>query len=268
MNARRGWIIAGSGAAFVVLVVLWHLGASSDIVDRVKQIQNATNKTEFEATVDFNAWSNSVSIAIATPPKQDDQFLALGAALGELAVKAAGPTVFETALSLRARQTLDLYAILIPYKVTISTAPAGPEAQARILAKRQQQKMENAVEDAKRLAIARAYSSQYMQLTGVRAYTANDGGKVSDAVGGTIVNMGPATLNKVTIRIYFLDAAGKRIGEHDYTPVLVSVLALDDNTPLRPGYKRDFGYFVGAVAPAAWSRRIEFEVVDIDIQGR
>jgi hypothetical protein len=54
----------------------------------------------------------------------------------------------------------------------------------------------------------------------------------------------------VTVRVYFLDGSGRRIGEKEFSPVLVTEFSFDDNTPLRPGYRKDFGYNVEDDAPS------------------
>jgi hypothetical protein len=82
---------------------------------------------------------------------------------------------------------------------------------------------------------------------------------------GTIVNSGPKSLREVTVRIYFLDRIGRRIGEKDVFPVLVTEFSIGDNTPLRPGSRKDFGYNVQDYAPSGWSKRIEAEIVDLEL---
>ena len=68
----------------------------------------------------------------------------------------------------------------------------------------------------------------------------------------------------MTVRIYFLDSAGRRIGEKEFSPVLVTDFSIGDNTPLRPGYRKDFGYNLEDYAPSGWSKRVEVEIIDIE----
>lgn len=68
----------------------------------------------------------------------------------------------------------------------------------------------------------------------------------------------------MTIRVFFLDNAGRRIGEKDFSPVLVTEFSLGDNTPLHPGYRKDFGYNVEDDAPSGWAKKIEAEIADIE----
>jgi hypothetical protein len=51
-----------------------------------------------------------------------------------------------------------------------------------------------------------------------------------------IKNSGDRTLNRVTVKIVFFDAAGKAISEEEYHPILVSEYSVGDNKPLRPNY--------------------------------
>ena len=46
--------------------------------------------------------------------------------------------------------------------------------------------------------------------------------------------------------------------------MLVTQFATGDNTPLRPGYRKDFGYRVEDDAPSGWAKRVEAEVVRVE----
>ena len=92
-------------------------------------------------------------------------------------------------------------------------------------------------------------------------------GEPEPGVFGKIVNTGDRTLEKVVITVFFLGKEGKPIAEHDYHPVLVTKLSFGgDNTPLKPGYIRDFGYIVGDYAPSDWSGKVTGQVSDIEFQ--
>lgn len=82
---------------------------------------------------------------------------------------------------------------------------------------------------------------------------------------GTIVNHGPDTLRSVTVRVYFLNSAGQRIAAKDFSPVLITESSFGDNTPLRPGSRKDFGYSVDDATPSSWARQIEAEIVDLAV---
>jgi hypothetical protein len=73
---------------------------------------------------------------------------------------------------------------------------------------------------------------------------------------------GTKALGRVTVRFYLLDSTGQRIAEKDFTQVSSS--SMGNNSPLRPGYQKDFGYSVEDSAPTGWSRRIEAEIVDLE----
>lgn len=118
--------------------------------------------------------------------------------------------------------------------------------------------------EAKRLRSIRAYASSNLSLEHVRVAAGEQFGRTVDGVFGTIVNNGTKTLSRVTVRFYFLDTAGRRVGEKDFSPVFVTKYSIGDNTPLRPGYRKDFGYNVEDDAPSGWSKRVEAEIVDLE----
>jgi len=83
-------------------------------------------------------------------------------------------------------------------------------------------------------------------------------------VSGKIRNSGTRALDKVEVVVYFLDAAGNRIGEKSFLPVLCSEFSYgSDNTPLKPGYVKEWGYVVDDCAPSEWSKRVLVEIKSI-----
>lgn len=128
----------------------------------------------------------------------------------------------------------------------------------------EQKKRKLEEERAIKLEKKRTYIISDLMVENLRVAPSERWGKTGSAVFGTIVNKGNKTLNEVTIRVYFLDAEGKRIGEHIYHPVLVTRFSSGDQYPLRPSYRKDFGYYVEDVAPSGWSKRIEGEIIDIE----
>jgi hypothetical protein len=72
-----------------------------------------------------------------------------------------------------------------------------------------------------------------------------------------IKNGGDRTLDRVTVRVVFHDAAGVAIAEQEYNPVLVSEYSYGgDNKPLRPNYiwQGDRGEFYSAKdVPSEWA---------------
>lgn len=71
-----------------------------------------------------------------------------------------------------------------------------------------------------------------------------------------VKNNGDRTLNRVTVRVVFQDAAGNPIAEEEYSPVLVSSYSYGDgNRPLRPNYisQQERGNFWAAKSvPSEW----------------
>jgi hypothetical protein len=71
-----------------------------------------------------------------------------------------------------------------------------------------------------------------------------------------IQNNGDRTLNKVTVRVIFFDAAGTPISEEEYHPVVVSAYSIGDNTPLRPHYiwqQESDKFYEAKNVPSEWA---------------
>ncbi len=269
---QRGWrrraLFAFVG--IIGLLVAWHFYLSVGLSSRVRSLQSASSEADQQLSISVNPLTNLVSMTITMPPDlgEDNPFAALGAALGEAMVQAIGPGLIERELNTRAREQYDLYAVLIPYRVRVSTEPASAEAVARMRQERDKRRADEArakaEAEAERLRSIRAYVASNLALERVRIAPGERFGRTVDGVFGTIVNNGAESLRKVTVRIYFLDNAGHRIGEKDFSPVLVTEFSVGDNTPLRPGYRKDFGYNVEDDAPSGWAKKVEAEIVDIE----
>ncbi len=269
---RRRW---GTRALITLTVVLglplvWHLCLSVGLRSRIRSLRSDGSGPDKELSIAVNPLTNLVSMTITMPPSldEDNPFAALGSALGQAMIQAIGPGFMERELNTRAREQYDLYSVLLPYRVRISAAQASPEAASRMREEREKRKAQEAQAkaeaEAKRLRSVRAYVSSDLSLERVRVAAGEHFGRAVDGVFGTIVNKGAKALRKVTVRFYFLDSAGRRIGEKDFSPVLVTDFAIGDNTPLRPGYRKDFGYNVEDDAPTRWSKRVEAEIVDVE----
>jgi hypothetical protein len=264
---RRGLL------GFVViigLVVAWHLYLSIGINNFARSVQSTSSDSEQELSISVNPLTNLVSMKLTMPPDldKDNPFAAFGLALGNAMIQAIGPGFIEREMNTKAREQYDLYAVLVPYRVRISTEPASAEAVARMREQREKRRADEArakaEAEAERLRSIRAYVSSNLSLEGVRVASGERFGRTVDGIFGTIENNGTRSLRKVTIRIYFLDNMGRRIGEKDFSPVLVTQFSIGDNTPLRPGYRKDFGYNVEDDAPSGWAKRVEAEIVDIE----
>ena len=239
----RGW---GSRTLLVFMVVIglvfaWHLYLSVGFSNRVDSSQFSISYSGGEMSFSVNPITNLISITLASAPQDDGNLL----------------TALELELSTYSREKFDLYAMLLPYRARISIGPAREQAVARM--------RQEAEADPERLRSIRAYVSSNLSLEDVRVTESQRSGQRLDAVFGTIVNNGPDSLRNVTVRVYFLDDAGQRIGEKDFSPVLVTESSFGDNTPLRPGYREDFGYSVDDAAPSGWARQIEAEIVDLEL---
>jgi septal ring factor EnvC (AmiA/AmiB activator) len=109
-------------------------------------------------------------------------------------IHAIGPGFIERELNNRAREQYDLYAVLVPYRVRISTEPDSAEAVARMREKREKRRAAGArakaEAQAERLRSIRAYVSSNLSLESVRVAPGERFGRTVDGVFGTIVNNG------------------------------------------------------------------------------
>ena len=121
--------------------------------------------------------------------------------------------------------------MLVPYRLRISLKDPDPETLARIRARRGELRK---AEREWKLEQVRAYVKEGLSLENVRVAPGERFGQTVRGVFGTIVNRGARTLRKVEVRVYFLDADRRRIGEKDYAPVL-------QGTSLRELDTYDFG---------------------------
>lgn len=103
----------------------------------------------------------------------------------------------------------------------------------------------------------RAYITQNLSLYDVKAqyYNSMLDGRVP-GVDFKIKNNGTRSLNKVRVRVVFLDDVGQPIAEESYLPVIVSNYSYGNrNTPLRPNYiwQQERGQFYTAKnVPTEW----------------
>ncbi len=240
---RRGWAtwLLLIFIVIIALVPVWHLYLSVGFTSRVDSSQFSVSYSGGELSFSVNPVTNVISVTLATDPRDDDDLF----------------SALELELTTYSRERFDLYAMLIPYRVRRSAEPASEETIPGI--------RQEAYADPERLSSTRAYAFSNLSLENVRVTEDQTSRRTLYAVFGTIVNNGPDTLRRVTVRVYFLNNAGQRIAAKDFSPVLVTEFSSDDSTPLRPGSRKDFGYSVDDAAPSGWARQIEAEVVDLAV---
>jgi len=109
----------------------WHLFGVADARRQAEDLRTKHSVANKDDPVTVNPVTDVVNVPVrALPPKSkpDNPFEALGNALGSMLggalAKALEPT-FERDLNLRARESYDLYAMLLPYRVRVLTADEG-----------------------------------------------------------------------------------------------------------------------------------------------
>jgi hypothetical protein len=106
------------------------------------------------------------------------------------------------------------------------------------------------------------YTSQIL----VRNVTTGETHLGGMGVFGEIKNTGDHALKEVEITVYCLGTDGKPVSEHTYYPVLISDSGIgDNNSPLKPGYSRKFGYKLDD-APSDWGKRVDVKVSRVQFQ--
>jgi len=254
-------------AAIIILFFAWHLYLTDEAKRVARDSSAKASESGGEVTLSLNPITNVVDLTLSLPPPEIDKknpWVALGSQLGSALtgglMKVIEPLA-ERELNTKAREKFDLYAILVPYRLRITFKDPDSAMLERIRARREELRK---AEDERKLEKVRSYLREGLTLEDVQVAPGERFGRTETGVFGTIVNQGQKTLRKVQVRVYFLDAAGRRIGEKDYIPVLVSQFSFGNNTPLRPGYRKDFGYSVHEDAPTGWAKRVEAEIVDIE----
>ena len=257
------------GIILIVLIFSWHLYLTNDARRIAREASTKSTGTEAEISLSINPITNVINMTLTMPPSEidkDNPWAEVGKQLGTVLVTGLIKTIepmAERELNTKAREHLDIYALMVPYRLRITLKEPDEEAIERFRARRKEQ-LE--AEEQQKREIARQYISEGLKLENVRVATGERFGRSEVGVFGTIVNGGAKTLSQVKVRVYFLDSGGRRIGEKDYSPVLVTTLGIGDNTPLRPGYRKDFGYSLRDYAPSGWAKEIEAEIIEIAFQ--
>ena len=251
----------------------WHYYLVGDIRREAEASAAKTLAQGGKETLTLNPINDVLRLTIVLPPADDDKAESAvnpgsqpGKGLAQGLSKLAEPLI-EHEMNTKARETFDLYAWVLPYRVHVSVedpdAKTIADYRAKRAANRETEKAKQRAAEEQRREKFLPYIQQGMTLERVRVAQVEKYGRQVEGVFGTVVNRGDKTLNEVTVRVYFLDSKRIRIGEKDYHPVLDSKYALHGNTPLRPGYRKDFGYSLNGDAPTGWSRKIEAEIIDL-----
>jgi hypothetical protein len=121
----RALVVVGVVAC---VVFGWHLYGVAETRRQAEELRSKHGAGAQGDPVTVNPVTDIVTVpirGIPEKPKTDNPFEALGSALGTMLggalAKALEPS-FERELNLRARESYDLYAILLPYRVRVVTA--------------------------------------------------------------------------------------------------------------------------------------------------
>jgi len=88
---------------------------------------------------------------------------------------------------------------------------------------------------------------------------------IKESIVGTIINQGDRTLGRVKIAVYFLDQDGKEI---DYPALATEFFFRDENQPLTPMSKREFGFTIEGYSPPSWAGRVTVRITDLEFDTR
>ena len=83
------------------------------------------------------------------------------------------------------------------------------------------------------------------------------------AVWGRIKNTGDRALSRVVVTAYFPDSSGKVVFEKEY-PAVSTGGFMSNDSPLRPGYIKEFGYVVESCPSECVPENVRVSVTDVD----
>jgi hypothetical protein len=260
---HRILIIVGT---VILLVFGYHYYVAQNAIKKANESISKKNDSNAEVELSVNPITNRVTVTLfpVTMENVKGNPLAvlaygIGKAFGETLGKTIAPFA-EYDLNRQAREHYDIYAIAIPYRLHFVVE----EPDAKTLAKLHERlQVRQTMEEEARNNTA-VYIKEELALDGIRITRGQLFGRPVTRALGTIVNRGQKTLREVRTRIYYLNRKGLRIGEKEYSPVLVGNDANKDNAPLRPGSRCDFSCSLDGSAPPGWAKKIEVEIVNID----
>ena len=109
------------------------------------------------------------------------------------------------------------------------------------------------------------YKNIELQNIRIEKQKARGSDVVKESIVGTVINQGDRTLNRVKIAVYFLDQDGKEI---DYPALATEFFYREENQPLTPQSKRDFGFTIEGYAPPSWGGKVEVKITDLEFDTR
>lgn len=118
----------GAVASLLAVAVLArHFTLTGDSERKAREMASAETGASGNVAVSLNPVTNVISIRVgkAMPKDRGNPLEALGAALGSVLSGALARSLepsIERELNTRAREQLDLYGMLLPYRVRVSTA--------------------------------------------------------------------------------------------------------------------------------------------------
>jgi hypothetical protein len=173
----------------LLLIVGWHLY----VVSRIQK--ESQNGSDF--SISLNPITDHVRIGISKPAQDEGEPAnSLSAGLITMAIAVMQPAA-ERAWNDKARQRLDLYAIIVPYGIEVSMQPRDPTAVAQLKARELVEKQAAAAKATTAAKEARAYIDSNLRLENVRISTGENFGRTVWGIFGTVVNKGNRTLNRV-----------------------------------------------------------------------
>ena len=109
------------------------------------------------------------------------------------------------------------------------------------------------------------YKNIELQNIRIEKQKARGSDAVKESIVGTVINQGDRTLDRVKIAVYFLDQDGKEI---EYPALATEFFYREENQPLTPKSKRDFGFTIEGYAPPSWGGKVEVKITDLEFDTR
>ena len=125
-------ILIPTAIVFAALFV-WHLHLATSLQRRWRVVAEFSEARDM-FDVRLNPFNNVVNVYVGAGSGPHDALESLGGALAQTVLQTVGPAVLERELATRVREEFDVYAMILPYRVRVSsltTAIRNDVIQAR-----------------------------------------------------------------------------------------------------------------------------------------
>ncbi len=107
----------------VVGMVAWHMVLANRMNRNASMLKDLSDAqgNELAMQMKINPVTNVVTVYMRMAPSSDDAWGSLGTTMAEGLLTTIGPQAMERQLAILSREKIDVYAMIIPYRVQILT---------------------------------------------------------------------------------------------------------------------------------------------------